>query len=266
MEHRVIQGKFPVIDQVEITHNTYRITIESEVIARESQPGQFVQLRINESIDPFLRRPFSIHRVHRNKNSLDLFYKVVGRGTHLMRAFKKGDSVDLTGPLGKGFMIDGDFQQAVIIAGGMGSAPLFFLIDELLSAGKKVTLYWGLKIKDEIYRLSELKKANVEVFITTEDGSMGNKGMITDLFVSSIHLYQNSDSFRGFVCGPKGMIRAAQKIAEKTRFPWQVSMEERMACGMGVCMGCGIKMKNGMHQMVCSDGPVFDLSEVLFDE
>ncbi len=261
----MIQGKFPIIDQIEITHNTYRITIESEIIARGSQPGQFVQLRVNEGIDPLLRRPFSIHRVYRNKNSLDLFYKVVGRGTHLMRSFKKGDFIDLIGPLGKGFVIDDNFKQAVIVAGGMGSAPMFFLIDELLNAGKKVALYWGAKNKEEIYHLSELKKANVEVNITTEDGSMGEKGMITDQFESSIHIHNNV-SLRGVICGPKGMIWAMQKIAEKTRYPWQVSMEERMACGMGVCMGCGVKMKSGIHKMTCSDGPVFDLSEVLLDE
>jgi dihydroorotate dehydrogenase electron transfer subunit len=262
----VVQGRFPVIDQAEITPQTYRITIESEIIVRQSQPGQFVQLRIHEGIDPLLRRPFSIHRVHRNRNILNLLYKVVGRGTDLMRSFKKGDTVDLLGPLGKGFEIDRDFQQALIVAGGMGSAPMFFLIDELMNAGKKVILYWGAKNKNEIYQLSELKKTDAEVHITTDDGSMGHKGMITDLFESSIHLHQNSDSFRGFICGPKGMIRAMQKIAERTRFSWQVSMEERMACGIGVCMGCGIKMKSGMHQMVCSDGPVFDLSEVLFDD
>ena len=261
----MIQGRFPVIDQVEITPQIYRITIESEIIARQSQPGQFVQLRIHEGIDPLLRRPFSIHRVHRDRNTLDLFYKIVGRGTHLMRSFKKGDTVDLLGPLGKGFVIDRDFQQAVIVTGGMGSAPMFFLIDELLDAGKKIVLYWGARSKNEIYQLSELKKTNVEVHITTDDGSMGHQGMVTDLFESSLPSLQNSGTFRGFVCGPKSMIQVMQKIAEKTRFSWQVSMEERMACGIGVCMGCGVKMKSGMLPMVCSDGPVFDLSEVLFD-
>jgi dihydroorotate dehydrogenase electron transfer subunit len=264
-EHGVVQGKFPVIDQVEIAQDAYRITIESETIARESQPGQFVQLRISEGIDPLLRRPFSIHRVQRNKNCLDLFYKVVGRGTHLMKTFKKGDTVDLMGPLGKGFAVDRNFPQAVIVAGGMGSAPIFFLIDELLADGKKVALYWGVKEKREIYSLSELKKASVEVHIATEDGSMGHEGMVTDLFKSSIHIHKNNDSLRGFVCGPKGMIRAMQKIAEKTRFQWQVSMEERMACGVGVCMGCGVKMKSGITEMACTDGPVFNLSEVSFD-
>ncbi len=261
----MIQGQFLVIDQIEIAHNMYRITIESDVIARGSQPGQFVQLRINEGIDPLLRRPFSIHRVHRDKKTLDLFYKVVGHGTDLMRSFKKGNTVDLLGPLGKGFVIDRNFQQAIVVAGGMGSAPMFFLIDELLCAGKKVTLYWGVKNKDEIYCIPEFKKANVEVCVTTEDGSMGHKGIITDLFESSIHIHKNKDSIRGFICGPKGMIRAMQKIAEKTGYLWQVSLEERMACGMGVCMGCSVKMKNGTNKMVCSDGPVFDLSEVLFD-
>ena len=261
----MIQGRFPVIDQIEITKHIFRITIQSKEIARECRPGQFVQVRVNDGIDPLLRRPFSIHRVQRDKESLDLFYKVVGRGTQLMQLLKKGDVIDLIGPLGNGFLINRDFQQAIIIAGGMGSAPMFFLIDELLNAGKKIILFWGVKDKSEVYNLPELKKNNMEIHISTENGSMGYKGIITDIFKSSLHLFNKPNSMKGFVCGPKGMIRSLQSVVGETPFQWQVSMEEKMACSMGVCMGCGIKIKSGIHKMVCSDGPVFDLSEVVLD-
>jgi dihydroorotate dehydrogenase electron transfer subunit len=262
----VIHAQFPVVNQIEITKNIYRLTVTSEPIVRECHPGQFVQVRVNDGIDPLLRRPLSIHRVYRDRNTLDLLYRVVGCGTHRMRFLGKGDRIDLMGPLGKGFRIDRDFRQAVIVVGGMGSAPLFFLIDELIRAGKNIVLYWGVKDKSEIIDLPELKKNGVEVHVTTENGSIGHKGLITDLFSASLHIYDKMHSIRGFVCGPKEMIRAMQTIASKTPFQWQVSLEERMACGIGVCQGCGVKMKDGEYKMVCSDGPIFDLSEVILND
>lgn len=254
-----------VLDQTEITADIYRMSLKVDEIARDGHPGQFVHLRIGNGTDPLLRRPLSIHRVDREQGRIELLYRVVGRGTGLMRKAEQGDIYDLLGPLGRGFRMDGSFSHALVVAGGMGSAPVFFLIDELLLLGKQVTLFWGVKCKSEIFDLPDLKNNGVEVRVATEDGSMGHDGLITDILKQFIEDRREDSSLEGYVCGPKGMLKKIQAMARETSCNWQVSVEERMACGTGVCLGCAIQVKQGGYKMVCSDGPVFDLGEIVFD-
>ncbi|RKY53487.1 MAG: dihydroorotate dehydrogenase electron transfer subunit, partial [Candidatus Neomarinimicrobiota bacterium] len=174
--------------------------------------------------------------------------------------------LDLLGPLGIGFYLEGSFSHALVVAGGMGSAPIFFLIDKLLELKKRITFFWGVKNKNEIFALKDLRNSGVDVRIITEDGSMGRKGLITDILKPFLAEHREDRSLEGFVCGPVKMLKQVQGMAEITTFGWQVSLEERMACGVGVCMGCGVKMKEGGYKMVCSDGPVFNLREILFDD
>ena len=143
-----------VLDQTEITKDIYRMLLKIDEIAQDGHPGQFVHLRIGCGTDPLLRRPLSIHRVDREQGRIELLYRVVGRGTELMRKAERGDFYDLLGPLGRGFRMDGSFSHAIVVAGGMGSAPIFFLIDELLLLDKQVTLFWGVKCESEIFVLS----------------------------------------------------------------------------------------------------------------
>jgi len=241
------------------------MSLKADEVAQACSPGQFVHLRVSQGVDPLLRRPFSIHRVNRKKGEVEILYRVVGRGTEMMREAESGDVLNLMGPLGKGFRLNGSFSRAIVVAGGMGSAPIFFLIDELVALGKHVIFFWGAKKGNEIFDLSSLEKSGVKIKVTTEDGSVGQKGIVTDLVEAFIKGQEGEVSTEGFVCGPQGMLKRVQEMVGETPSNWQVSVEERMACGVGVCMGCAVKMNEDGYSMVCSDGPVFNLKEIVFD-
>ena len=253
-----------LIHQKTVAKDIFHMTLNAPEIAREAQPGQFVHVRITEGNDPLLRRPFSIHRVNREEGSVEILYRVIGRGTALMSEAESGDSFDMMGPLGKGFRIDDSFTHALVVAGGMGSAPVFFLIDELIKHSKHVTFFWGAKTGREIFGVDALKKAGAEVYTVTEDGTIGDCGLVTDSLNRFLSSQGTVNSYEGFVCGPKPMLKCIQEIFVDTSVNWQASLEERMACGMGVCIGCAVKTHTG-YKMVCSDGPVMDLKEIVFD-
>ncbi|MFH1943043.1 MAG: dihydroorotate dehydrogenase electron transfer subunit [bacterium] len=255
-----------IIDREDITRDIVWISLEAAEIARESFPGQFVHVRVSTGIDPLLRRPLSIHRVDHARGTIELLYRVVGSGTALMQSWERGRVVDLMGPLGNGFDVNKSFTHALVVAGGMGSAPIFFLVDELIASGKSVTLFWGVKEGGEIFREENFKNRGVEVRLASEDGSREYKGFVTDLMEEFLSDQKNASGLEGFVCGPKPMLKKIQTLAKRTSFDWQVSMEEKMACGVGVCLGCPVKMRQGGFRMICSDGPVFNLKEVLLDD
>lgn len=260
---KLIQSE--LLSQDEICPDIFRIQIKVPEIAGICQPGQFVHLKVTEGIDPLLRRPFSIHGASVEQGTLDLLYRVVGQGSRVMAGMKPGDRWSILGPLGNGFNLECDFDHAVIVAGGMGSAPVLFLIEKLLAMKKRITFLWGARVCDEIFGVKKLTDAGMDVRIATDDGSRGHHGFVTDLLSEFLKDHAPNDRMLGFVCGPEPMMAQVQKLALPTAFPWQVSMERHMACGVGVCMGCGITMTSGLMQMVCKDGPIFDLREVDFN-
>ncbi|MBN2029745.1 dihydroorotate dehydrogenase electron transfer subunit [bacterium] len=254
-----------VIQQIQIDEHIYRLVLQAHEIAQTAYPGQFVHLRIADQLNPLLRRPFSIHRVLRDKGQIELLYRVIGRGTSLMKQTKPGDSYHLMGPLGKGFVFDGKFTTAIVVAGGMGVAPVFFLIDELLALGKSVIFFWGARCGSELFGVLQWNQSAIEIHLATEDGSQGYHGMVTDPLQTFLNHRSEDASLAGFVCGPRAMLKKIQLLSTRTSFEWQVSLEETMACGVGVCQGCAVMLKNEGFRMVCSDGPVFDLKNVAFD-
>jgi len=254
------------IRQTPISESIFRITCETSSPIRVFKPGQFIQLRTSSGYDPLLRRPFSIHRFNKENNTFDILYRVLGKGTQWLLKVKEGTVLDAIGPLGNNFKINDDFTHAFIIVGGMGCAPVFFLINELLKLKKHVTLLWGARIKNEIFDIELLQDSGVDVQIATEDGSLGHHGLVTDLLQSCLETIDDGKHTRGFTCGPVGMLRNVQSLVSDTSFNWQVSVEERMACGVGVCLGCAMQMKSGGYKMTCTHGPVLDLREVLFNE
>jgi len=261
---KILVHKCLIIENIPIVNDIYKLRFKSPDIALNSLPGQFLQIRITENLDPFLRRPFSISRVDKKHGIIDILYKVVGQGTELMTYYKKNDLVDIVGPLGNSFIIDGDFQEALIVAGGIGCAPVFYLIDELIKKDKKIKFIFGSKNRKQVIDFNEYGN-KVDVSICTEDGSCGTKGLVTDIILNEIS--NVSHSLQGFACGPNSMYKKIQALfSESTSVPWQVSMESRMACGTGVCQGCAIKMKTNVNKLVCSDGPVFDLKEIEFND
>jgi dihydroorotate dehydrogenase electron transfer subunit len=212
-------------------------------------PGQFVMLKVTDSFDPFLRRPFGIYRV--TKDALEILYKVVGKGTGIMSELSKGDVLDVLGPLGNGFpQPEG---KTVMVAGGIGIAPFYLLARRF---EKKTVLLYGAKNRAEAALSADIKKLGIEVKITTEDGSVGRKGRVTDI------LEENLDGAAAiYSCGPAGMLEKASGIAGRRGKKAFVSLESRMACGVGVCLGCAV-VCSSTHKMVCSDGPVFNGADI----
>lgn len=251
-----------ISEHVKISGDIFSMTLNAAEIAEAARPGQFLQVRVSTSIDPLLRRPFSIHRINRKKGQIMLLYRVIGKGTAILAQKVVGEEVDVMGPLGNGFSIQKPFNHALIVAGGMGSAPVFFLMDELRSMGKNISFLWGAKTGCEIFSIDELKQTDINLLLATEDGTLGETGFVTDCLQRYLEDF-NPSEVMGFVCGPAAMIYTVQKMALETSFEWQVSVEERMACGVGVCMGCAVPISTNDFKLVCKDGPVFDLKEIV---
>lgn len=241
---------------------------EMEIIAPQSallcQPGQFLQLRVNANHDPLLRRPISIYDVDQERGTISLFYKVVGRGTNLLAAYKAQDYIDIMGPLGTGFSLPDAAVRAVLVGGGVGIAPLLYLARCLQTQECEVTVLYGVGRNQELAAARRFENLGVELLTATMDGSEGYKGLVTDLLFEQI---QPHAADRLYTCGPEIMMAAVAKFAGQHNIWGECSLEEHMACGVGACLGCARKLKSSDsgYVKVCQDGPVFDLQEVELD-
>ncbi len=234
-----------------IKHNI--LELRSSTPLPEMAPGQFVEIKVEGSESTYLRRPFSIHRVDYLKNTIHLLIKVVGAGTKNLSQLKTGESVDILFPLGKGFSITKN-EKVLLVGGGCGVAPLYFLAEQLYKNDNNVNILIGGRSADDIL-LHDQYKAYGDVYVSTEDGSYGEKGMVTahSLFTSQT-LFSKI-----YCCGPDGMMRAVAHYAEKHKIPCEVSLENTMACGIGACLCCVVESVQG-NVCVCTEGPVFDSS------
>jgi len=250
-----------VISNNEVMPGVHLVWLESPQIASTAQPGQFVMVRCGEGFKHPLRRPLSIHQLA-DGSKLAFLFNVAGKGTYWLAQCKVGDNIDLLGPLGNGFLIHPESHKLLLLAGGIGIAPLRFLAQQALNQGCSVRLLLGAVTAKQLYR-RRLLPPEAELIIATEDGTAGKKGMITDLLPDFADWADQV-----FACGPMLMYRdmalRKQELKLKTK-PVQVSLAVRMGCGRGVCYGCTIKTKRGLKQ-VCQDGPVFDLEDILWDE
>ncbi len=227
-------------------------------IAREARPGQFVMVRCGEEC--LLPRPFSIHQVN-DQDGMALFFGVWedGRGTHWLSQRQVGDKIDLLGPLGNGFSIHPTSHNLLLVAGGIGIAPLYSLAQNAISKGCSVTILSGASTASQLYP-THLLPPKIKLITATEDGTAGEKGPITDFLPDYVN---RADQV--FACGPMLMYRVMSTQHLVKAKPVQISLEMRMGCGLGVCYGCTVKTKSGLKQ-VCKDGPVFDLDDILWDE
>ncbi len=249
------QVKSRVIKNEEVAEGYFRLSLECPEVAVKAVPGQFVMLRVGNSYDPLLRRPFSIHRIIKG-SGIEILYKIIGKGTGMMAHIKAGEVPSLIGPLGNGFSINGEFGEALVVGGGIGAAPLLALADGLrksreLGVGsrekRRVTVFLGGRSKDDILCVEEFKVLGAEVQIATDDGSLGHKGFVTELlenYLSSHSSLLTPHSSLVFSCGPHLMSKRVAEIAKKYNTPCQVSLEAHMACGVGACLGCVIKVRS----------------------
>ena len=247
----------PVISNSGVMPGICLAWFEAPEIARLAKPGQFVMVKCGE--ENLLRRPFSIYKTDDNKEMFAILYAKVGKGTIWLSEQQANSHFDIFGPLGNGFVIGPAAKNLLLLAGGMGIAPLNFLAIEAQKKGYSVTLREGVKTRLHV-RKDEDKPAKVTSITVTEDGSMGDKGLVID---GLSELLSQADQI--FACGPVGMYQAMAKMPELRNRPVQISLEVRMGCGQGVCYGCTVKTKSGLKQ-VCTDGPVFNLDDILWDE
>ncbi|MBA2124176.1 hypothetical protein B9J78_04485 [bacterium Unc6] len=239
----------------QIHTNYYHIVLDAPFIARNAVPGQFVMVRGWRTTQPFFNRPFSIHRV-RGEN-IEILYKVLGEATYQISKLKRGDTMMVIGPLGNGFKIFKNCNT-LLVAGGMGSAPLLFLSEILSKNSNSITLFIGAKTKGKLLCILDFKKIKNTVIPCTEDGSLGEKCFVTNNL--KVFLKKNAPSVI-YACGPNAMLREVSKIADLKNIPCYISLETVMGCGIGTCLGCAIKTKKGTA-LVCKDGPVFNSKEI----
>jgi len=246
----------PVDNVIQLENNILLIRIFAPGVARTVNPGQFVNIRVNDSTNPLLRRPFSICNVE--GDYIYILFNIYGEGTKLLAHKKQGDTIDILGPLGHGFNLTDDYDTAVIAAGGIGSAPFPFMT-RVIGNSKNIITFLGGRTKHDLITYG-LKN----IHISTDDGSLGLKGNVVDLIRENIDLFSGK-KIKIFACGPNSMLRVLKEFCLLHDFNCEVSTECNMACGFGICQGCPIEAINRPEQyyLVCKDGPVFNIKDIV---
>ena len=246
-----------------LIENIYKFSVKSEEHAKNAKAGQFLEIKVTEDVEPLLRRPISIYNVDKENNIVEFIFQVRGRGTEILKNRREGDLIDILGPLGNGvFTVDKEYENVAIIGGGIGTYPLYELAKELKGKAKKVTMYMGFRNKDLVTLEKEFSDVVDELVLTTDDGSYMKKGYAIE-YLKSDHENNNFDAI--FACGPAPMLKAVKEFAEEKNIFAEISLEERMGCGVGACLGCATKIIEGdsfRYGHVCKDGPVFNITKV----
>lgn len=247
------QVKLKILSNTQLTEDIFRMWLSAEnpnafMAIQQTKAGQFMNIAIKGC---YLRRPISICDIDDNK--ICIVYKVVGKGTAVMSAMQAGELLDVLLPLGNGFDLTPAGETPLLIGGGVGVPPMLMLAKRLLEQTEKVNVILGFNTKKDIILVNEFKQAGCNVTVTTADGSEGKKGFVTDAMSDIQHISYY------YACGPVPMLRA---LAGRLTAEGQLSMEERMGCGFGLCMGCTCQTHEGAKQ-ICTDGPVFRSTDII---
>lgn len=246
-----------IIKKTQLCQNEWRFDFDAPALCAEAQPGQFVMVECSKGTAPFLRRAISINQC--KDGVLSLMFAVVGEGTQAFSEMQEGETVSLLGPLGRGFALDVEGKNVVMIGGGIGKAPFEFLSDVLLAQGNQLSFIVGGRSAEQLQGLDSYQDKAVQLLFATEDGSLGMKGFVSQYFE------QIKGCDRIYACGPTPMLAAVKRFADEAGIPCQLSLEGKMACGVGVCLGCTCKSGDpdaAVYPKVCQDGPVFWSEEV----
>lgn len=279
--------KAEIVSNLSLNSKTNLLTIKPLDKILSPHPGQFYMIKVSNSKDPLLSRPFSFFR--NSHEGIQFLFEIRGKGTLIMKGFEIGEIIHLLGPLGNGYPALKNNKTPLLIAGGIGIASIYSLAEEF---GKKSILFYGVRNKESLLMVDELKGLVKELIISTDDGSAGKRGTVVDVFRDFLAQMQaglhGADS--GYIiygCGPKPMLKAISEIALERKIEGYVSVEENMACGVGACLGCAVKAKSKelraksmktkninselltpnselIYKMVCKDGPVFSLKEIVW--
>jgi dihydroorotate dehydrogenase electron transfer subunit len=268
----MLDKKVKVKNIRELGSNNYLLTLSTPEQARLVRPGQFIMLKCVQNVDdnPLLRRPFTIFNIYRQARSgkpvgLELLIKDVGFGTHRLVQSRPGQMLDCLGPQGHGFQISGEMRNrtelGVLIAGGVGIAPLYLLAQSLLAQNVKPVLFYGGSNIEGLVLREYFERLNIEIHYATEDGTFGERGLITQPAAQffKVHGHKNT---RIYTCGPWGMMKAVHLLAMQYNLQCEVSLEARMGCSLGACLGCVVCSRDShgeeQYVRVCQDGPVMN--------
>ncbi|MGV8050770.1 MAG: dihydroorotate dehydrogenase electron transfer subunit [Anaerolineaceae bacterium] len=272
-----LQENARIIDQEIVAMHTYRLRLECPEIARHASAGRFVMLRVRDGLDPLLRRPFSFHRIIPKEGSIEILYRVVGRGTELLSQCAPGTYLNLLGPLGNGFNLPRSaVESVVLVAGGIGIAPLFELMAQLADSPadrrpKAVHLFYGARTAQELLPVQNFIDLGVSIHWCTDDGTIGYRGNVTQL-LEQVTENENLRPSMLYACGPLAMHYQVAKWALAKNVPTQLSLESLMACGLGACLGCALPAADpsgaaGDHYVhVCKDGPIFNAGAIQWEK
>lgn len=254
-----INVKAELVEKQVIKDDIIKFGVKSKEIADSAKPGNFLEIRVSENIEPLLRRPISIYNIDKENGIVEFIFQIKGKGTKILSEKRIGEEIDIIGPLGYGVFDIKKYNKVAIIGGGIGIFPLHELAKQLHS---EIKTYLGFRNKNYVMLEDEFEKVSSQVIITTDDGSYGNKGFAIE-FLKLDCKKEKPDII--FACGPLPMLKAIKQFSEQEAIPCQISLEEKMGCGIGACLGCAVEMKTDgkiKYGHICKQGPVFYANEV----
>jgi dihydroorotate dehydrogenase electron transfer subunit len=269
----VWSGQAEVFGYKRLGEPYHSLTIVAPEVCRAAKPGQFIEIRLPEDASLLLRRPFSIHRVDRRPGwagTIEIVFDIRGRGTGMLARSRPHSVLEVLGPLGRPFGFPRSPTNCLLVGGGIGSAPLLFLAEELRDRGHRIDFIIGGRTQDHLLRPIEAKRVAMTVRFTTDDGSAGHHGVATDVLAETI---AHTDARVVYTCGPLGMLRAVALECQRLRLPCQVAWEEVMACGFGACLVCAVPVHTDGQRdpegwtwvRCCTEGPVFSGTRIQWD-
>ena len=240
--------------------NIFVLSFRAPQIASLISPGQFVNIKVNDLSTPLLRRPFSVYHVL--GETVSIIFNVIGWGTRLLSEKHIGDEIELLGPLGRAYTLEGNYQTALLVAGGLGVAPLPMITAALMESSKKIITFLGARTRDQL-----ITRYLQNVHCSADDGTAEYHGTVVDHLRSELSA-TNFSQAKIFACGPNRMLIALSALAEKFNIPCEASLESAMACGIGICQGCPVELVDGENKyaLICKDGTVFDTHKIRIKE
>lgn len=264
----MIDETVEVLTNDEVAEDFFLARLEAPHIAAHAQPGQFVNVEVNAGVAPFLRMPLSVCAVHRQINCIDVLYQNMGLKSGELSRCRVGEQLRCLGPLGKAFSPVSPPMRSVLVGGGIGVPPMIFLGSELIKKGVEVALLVGARSAAKHLADSFFQGAATRLGRATDDGSLGHHGLVTELLQRELA----AGPCAVYTCGPHAMIEAVARACVERDVPCQVSLEEYMACGIGICVGCVVRVENADannayadYKRICVDGPVFDAREIRWE-